>query len=280
LLKSEIQEIEKTDFDLDLLGFDNSFLNDLLSDDDLQQLEEDEVPEVQENTVSVLGDVWNLGNHVLHCNDSSIDLFNCNETSIVFTDPPYQLDQDVIVDILKGTNAKDFVLIATFKQLIDICNNDFFKFHFDFVIDAKIPKSFMNKKQPYYTHQNGVYLTTDGNTKFNCDNAKGIRSGVDTGYWHTIIESPRSTKNEHGHAKNAQGMIDVICAFEFDELVDPFAGSGTSLIVAENLKKKWEGCEIDPKYCDVIIRRWQNLTGKEAVLKSNGKTFREVENAS
>lgn len=60
-------------------------------------------------------------------------------------------------------------------------------------------------------------------------------------------------------------------------VLDLFGGSGSTLIACEQLNRKCHMMEIDPKYCDVIIRRWQKLTGRAAVLEATGKTFDEIE---
>ena len=97
-LKLEIDGLEELDFNIDLLGFDDDFLSDLLEEEPNDGLtDEDTVPEPPETPVSVLGDIWKLGNHRLMCGDStSIDavekLMDGQPVDMVFTDPPYGID--------------------------------------------------------------------------------------------------------------------------------------------------------------------------------------------
>jgi len=217
-----------------------------------------------------------LGSHRLICGDS-VEMMGgvaSDEKSLVFTDPPYELDAEEVASIITATGAKSFILIATFKQLAEIYPRGL-EFHFDFVINARVPKSFMNRKQPYYTHQSGAYFTTDGVTLFSNDFSKGRRSDDEspTGYWHTIIESPRNTNSGHGHSKSLKGMCDVLAGFDFNQIIDPFSGSGTSLLAAERYGVPSICCEMEPKNIDLTIARWQEATGKKAVLESTGESY-------
>jgi ParB-like chromosome segregation protein Spo0J len=93
LLKTEIKELELADFNLDLTGFDEDQLNNMLFEEKQGLTDEDEVPEAPEEPISKLGDIWKLGNHRLMCGDSTlIDNFDklCTEQAdMIFTDPPY-----------------------------------------------------------------------------------------------------------------------------------------------------------------------------------------------
>jgi DNA modification methylase len=205
------------------------------------------------------GDIWQLGEHILICADSAtIYDYPCiKNIDIVFTDPPYEMSAAAVFDIIKKY-ANHFIVIGTFKQCAELYNFDI-RFHFDFVIDAHIPKSFMNSKQPYYTHQNGIYISASKETLFDNNNTKGVRS--ENAYWQTIIDAPRSTSIKHGHAKNVQGMRDILSGFTCDTICDPFAGSGSLLLAAHLLHKKCIAIEMEPIYCDVVIARFEVLTG-------------------
>lgn len=117
LLKIEFDNLKELDFDTDLLGFDDDFLNDLLSDGEVEGLtDEDEVPEIPEASISVLGDIWQLGNHRLMCGDSmSIDavekLMDGEKADMVFTDPPYGMKKEkdgVLNDNLNYSDLLEF----------------------------------------------------------------------------------------------------------------------------------------------------------------------------
>lgn len=257
ILKQELTFLTEANYDLTLSGFEQPFL----LEEQTNTNDTEECPNADDVELRcALGETWQLGPHILYCADSSTITATAD---IVFTDPPYELDATKVRDII-CKNSKHFVILCTFKQAADLyAFKSDLDFRFDFVINAHIPKSFMNSKQPYYTHQTGVYFSSDKETIFDCKNAKGLRS--ENAYWHTIVDAPRNTQDTHGHAKNIQGMCDVLSGFKFETIFDPFAGSGMTIIASEKMGKKSISCELDPKYASVIIERWEKYTGKVAV---------------
>jgi len=284
-------EILANDFEIEELfgvGFtEEELTQNIVDPDDI--LEPDEIEseanlKIDEQKVnSKLGDVYQLDNHVLFCDDSSkVNFVHDSKDVVCFTDPPYELDAKKVAQILKKTGSDHFVMITSFKQAMETLQCDDFKFHFDFVINAKVPKSFMNRKQPYYTHQTGVYFSNNKETIFSNNYSKNRRSDDEspTGYWHTIIECPRNTREGHGHAKNIRGMCNVIAGFNFELIIDPFSGSGTSLLCADFFKKRFIGCELDPRFCDLTIKRYilnKTENKKDFIVLKNGKEI-EYEN--
>jgi len=270
-------DILANDFEIDELldvGFTEDELIGNLELEEEASTEENEIKEETETNIKI-GDVIHLNDHILYCGDAESFIYDASEKALIFTDPPYELEAKKVISIIKKTAVKHIVMITTFKQGADIYSSNEFHFHFDFVIDAKVPKSFMNRKQPYYTHQNGLYFSLNNDTIFNCDNAKGKRSGdtSENGYWHTIITSPRNTQANHGHSKNMQGMLDVLSGFKFDEIIDPFCGGGTSLMCAVMLRKKFMGCELSPVNCQNTINRFKDYmekNNKDYVILKNG----------
>lgn len=96
LLSLEIEHLKSVDFDIDLLGFDDQFIDDLLNDPIEGLTDEDEIPEIPDNPVTKKGDIWILGNHRLMCGDCMIKeniqlLTQNNHIDCVVTDPPYGL---------------------------------------------------------------------------------------------------------------------------------------------------------------------------------------------
>lgn len=238
--------------------------------------DDEEIIDIPVDAKTKINDIYELDKHTVMCNNSLIANFKYDEDFICFTDPPYEMETSLIDKIFKNTNCKSFIIICSFRQAANIAVNKDYNFHFDFVVNLKIPKSFMNRKQPYYTHANGIYISTDSQTMFSCDYAKGRRSdsSSENGYWHTIIEAPRNTQAEHGHAKNVKGMCDILSGFNFKGIVDPFGGSGTTLMCAEHFNVPAIICELDPAYCDIIVQRWMKLTGKK--VKRNGIEINEL----
>jgi ParB-like chromosome segregation protein Spo0J len=115
LLKTEIKELELADFNLDLTGFDEDQLNNMLFEEKQGLTDEDEVPEAPEEPITKLGDIWKLGNHRLMCGDKEDDvkkLINNNKIDLIYTDPPYgineQGDRSNRGGLTEGNNLKDF----------------------------------------------------------------------------------------------------------------------------------------------------------------------------
>jgi len=267
----ELRDLIEWGFTPDELSVDTTALDPAEEDDDALSCGSDS------DIITKKGDIWNLGVHTLMCCDSSSMTDAVAQDSMVMTDPPYELDGKQVAKIIEGL-SDHVCLITSMRQCIDVLNALDWKFHFDFVIDGKIPKSMMNRKCPYYVHQTGVYLSRDGSSYFSNDHSKGRRSDdkSNTGYWKTIIDSPRNTQAAHPHAKNLQGMIDVLAGFDVNNLFDPFAGSGTTLIAAERTERTATCFEIEPKYCDLIVDRYVKYCKKnntDCVLLKNGEPF-------
>ena len=259
-----VEELKEKGFDPDDFDFDEIEVLETEGDDD--------IPEKPDDPKTALGDLYELGNHRLLCGDSTDErnrriVVNDNNLGCVFSDPPYELDADSVN--LAVSCCNDIIMLCTFKQALNLC--EMFYFHFDFVFIANMPKSFMNKKQPYYLHQTGIYLTVDGNTSFHCDNAKNVRS--EKGYWSTVIDAPRDI-SKHGHGKSVEGIIHVLSGWNKKIIYDPFLGSGSTLIACEKMKKTCIGMELSPHYCDVIVERYKTFcekNGKTPTIKRNGK---------
>lgn len=84
----------------------------------------------------------------------------------------------------------------------------------------------------------------------------------------TIVDAPRSTQGEHGHAKNIKGLIDVLSGFNCNNVADLFLGSGSTLIACEKTARICYGMELDEHYISIIIKRWQDFTGKTAIKEN------------
>lgn len=282
LLKVEIEELKGFDFDIGLLGFDENELKNLFPDEITQGLtDEDNVPDVPAEPVTKLGDIWILGNHRLMCGDStSIDsvekLTQSNEIDLVFTDPMYNDETKGFLTVIECLKTFHIVLMTTFKQAISVINDTSWDFKFDCVLFFKTPSSMMNKKVPYYHHKNLFYLTKTKEIEsiFNCDNAKGVFS--ENGYYPSVIEAKKNTQEEHGLSKPIDAIVKILSGYKAKTVIDMFAGSGSTLIACEMTKRKSYNIEINEKYCDVIVRRWQEFTGKKAMLESTGDTFDEL----
>ena len=283
-LKLEVETLSEMDFDLDLLGFDDDFLDGLLDVQTSEGLtDEDDVPEVPETPKTVEGDVWILGNHRLMCGDStSIDavekLMDGNKADMVFTDPPYNVafnGRSGNFDVIKNDSLSD-------KDFYDFINNFIQTLK---ALDVPIYYIWCNWK--FY----GI-LQEMLNYKACIVWAKNV-FGMGQGYRHQHEFCLFNGKID-GHIKNESDLWQVKKDREYKHptqkpvelsvrafsnhikavnVLDLFGGSGSTLIGAEQTNRNCYMMELDPKYCDVIINRWQDYTGKKATHADTGVEF-------
>lgn len=288
LLALELGELRDMDFDISLTGFSEGELAALVLPEEVEVLtDEDAVPEVPETPVTVEGDVWILGNHRLMCGDStSIDavekLMAGRKADMVFTDPPYNVSfngRSGKFDVIKNDNLAD----AEFESFIDETIN---------TIKAVDPKA-------YYIWCNwDFYGVLQGKLEYkSCIVwAKNV-FGTGNGYRHQhefclfngkideVIKNESDLweiKKDSNYVHPTQKPVALsVRAFgnhiKLLNVLDLFGGSGSTLIGAEQTGRNAYLMELDPKYCDVIIKRWQDFTGKEAVHE-NGHTFNSMVN--
>jgi DNA modification methylase len=288
MLKAEIEDLSLEDFNLEILGFDDDFLDGLLETAPSGgKTDEDAVPEVPEIPKTVPGDVWVLGNHRLMCGDStSIDavekLMDGAKADMVFTDPPYGVDykginnddRSGLDELLRGAfssylaTSKSGAAIYVFHsdKCADIFHSVFREFfHFSsMVIWAK--NSLTLSRTDYQSqHEPCLYGWMKGGTHTFYGDRKQVsvwRFDKERVEGHTtpkpvaLIERALSNSSKGG-----------------DTVTDLFGGSGSTLIACEKISRDCRMMELDPKYCDVIIKRWQDFTGKEATHAETGETF-------
>jgi len=306
LLTIELDELLADNFALEVLGFDPDELKRLMSENEVTQglTDEDQAPEVEDNPVTKLGDVWVLGKHRLMCGDStSIEaletLCSGQLVDMWLTDPPYNVAYEgKTKDAL--TIKNDSMGDSEFRQFLRDCyvaadavmkpGAVFYIWHADSegynfrgaANDAgwKVRQCLIWKKQTmvmgrqdyHWKHEPCLYGWKDGAGHLWASDRKQT----------TILEFDRPSRNsEHPTMK-------PVALFEYqmlnntkggDIVLDSFGGSGTTLIAAEKNGRIALLMELDPKYCDVIVKRWQDFTGKQAVLESSGQTFAELKNA-
>ena len=278
LLKMEIKELEAKDFKLDLLGFNEDQLNDILFEEKQGLTDEDEVPETPEEPISKLGDIWKLGNHRVMCGDSTfidnIDLLIKKEKiDMVFTDPPYNIDYQGVKDKRKIKNDKmddesfvDFLTSSLLgcETMYVCCSWQYAHLFREAMIKiARKPKAMIiwDKVNPaqhldkYFKQHEIIYYYGDFGGQ------KTLRGDV----WNL----KRKKNTLHPTMKPVE-LITMALTDQKDKktVYDGFLGSGSTLIACEKLDRICYGMELDPKYCDVIIKRWENFTGKKAELEN------------
>jgi DNA modification methylase len=307
LLRLELAELQDEGFDLDLLGFDDAALADLLADEEPQidgRTEDDAAPDVPEEPVSRLGDVWRLGPHRLVCGDATTAeayarLFPGGEQAdMVFTDPPYNVDyansakdkmrgkhRPILNDAL-GDGFHDFLrealtlLIAHTQGAIYVAMSsselDTLQAAFraaggkwsTFIIWAK--NTFTLGRSDYQRQYEPIlYGWPEGATRHWC----GDRDQGD------VWQIKKPAKNDlHPTMKPVELVERAIrnSSRPGDVVLDPFGGSGTTLIAAEKSGRQARLIELDPKYVDVIVRRWQEYAGGQAVREADGVRFDDL----
>ena len=287
-LKLEIDRLGELDFDIDLLGFDDDMLAGLMEEEPAEGLtDEDEVPELEDDPVTVEGDVWVLGKHRLMCGDStSIDavdkLMDGNKADMVFTDPPYNLDyqgvsdkrEKIKNDKMPDSDFKDFLIQSVMScETMYVCCSWQYSHLFKEAMEemARKPKAMIiwNKVNPaqhldkYFKQHEIIFYYGDFGGQ------KTLRGDI----W----EMKRQRNTVHPTMKPVE-LIDMAMADqpEKKKVYDGFGGSGSTLISCEKNHRDCYMMELDPKYCDVIIKRWQDFTGQEAVMESTGDKFNDM----
>ena len=255
------------------------------SDDELQfwideptegLIEDDEIPEV-ELAITKQGDLWMLGDHKVLCGDATKKedverLMDNQKADMVFTDPPYGVKRDKGLGVQQGFRGKGKVIPHRVyeggwdaetppKKSFDLMLNNTDKaiiFGGNFFTD-KLPQA-----NHWIVWDKKTKMPTFGDAELMWTNIK--RNSV------SIIEHEYSgligREKERYHP--TQKPVALLCKVLNDytdlneTMLDPFSGSGTTLIACEKTKRKCYGMEIDPHYCDVIVKRWEGFTGKKA----------------
>jgi DNA modification methylase len=291
MLKLEIEGLNEMEFDVNLLGFDDEFLDGLLdvqADEGLT--DEDEVPEPPEKPVSVLGDIWQLGNHRLMCGDStSIDevdrLLDGQKADMVFTDPPYGVNYQGIKNDDKA--GLPDMLDAVFSNYLAVSKSgaSIYVFHSD--KNNHIFRECFNR----YFHFSSMVIwvknsLTLSQTDYQSQHEPCLYGWMDNGThsWHSdrkqtsIWRFDKERVEGHTTPKPVELVSYAITNSSKggDLVVDLFGGSGSTLIACEKINRQACLMELDEKYVDVIINRWQNFTGKQAIHIESGKTYDEL----
>lgn len=287
MLRVEFEALKESDFDLELTGFSLEEIDALFPVEVDGLTDEDAVPEVPAEPVTVLGDVWVLGKHRLMCGDStSIDavetLMAGQKADMVFTDPPYNIDyQGVKKNHEKIKNDKmsdpDFVdfLIQSLHgcETMYVCCSWHYAhlFREAMVQIGRTPKAMIvwDKVNPaqhldkYFKQHEIIFYYGD------FGGHKTLRGDV----W----QIKRQKNTVHPTMKPVE-LIEIALNDQPNKKVvaDYFGGSGSTLIACEKTNRQARLMELDPKYCDVIVKRWQEFTGKTATLESTRQTFNEV----
>lgn len=295
LLKIELENLKELDFDLELIGFNVDELEDIFQAEEEQEIVEDDFDiEPPEEPKAKLGDIYQLGNHRLMCGDSTSEedvakLMNGVKADMVFTDPPYNANYSSKVDINRRKpwggilndkmNYDDFdnflidlnsTLYSVLKENSSIYECIDWK-HYSQV--ESIFKEAFNHKSTIIWNKNYFGLGTYYRTKyemilFGC---KGEKLNVWNGNHDEmdVWDEDREKVNNYVHPTQKPLTIPARAIKNSsnvnDNILDTFGGSGSTLIACEQLNRNCYMMELDPKYVDVIIKRWEEFTGKKAI---------------
>jgi len=287
-LKDLLQELDTGELDLELTGFDMGEIEDLMTQFHVPgEIIEDEVPEPPEEPITKPGDLWILGRHRLLCGDATVAadverLMDGKKADMVFTDPPYGMKLDTDYSKMQGNSRKgktyskvigdneDFSedLINTIFDNFNYCKEIFLwgvDYYFDLIPGFKKGNLIVWDKT----------LQTNGNADYNSEfellwtKNRHKKEVIHFNWFRYFGLSAQDIKTRvHPTQKPLQVITPFIEKYsdEDSNIVDIYGGSGSTLIACEQLNRICYMMEIDPKYCDVIIRRWENFTGQKAVL--------------
>jgi len=304
LLRIELEALQDDGFDLDLTGFDADALAELLADEEPQiegRTEDDAIPEMPEEPVSKPGDVWRLGPHRLVCGDATTAeayarLFPDGERAdMVFTDPPYNVNY--------ANSAKDKLRGKHRPILNDALGEGFYDFLFDALalimahtrgaIYVAMSSSELDTLQAAFRAAGGHWSTfiiwakntfTLGRSDYQRQYEPilyGWPEGA-TRHWcgdrdqGDVWQIKKPAKNDLHPTMKPVDLVERAIRNSSrpgDVVLDPFGGSGTTLIAAEKAGRVARLIELDPKYADVIVRRWQDWTGQQATREADGLAF-------
>jgi DNA modification methylase len=320
LLGPELEELRGLDFDLSLTGFDDTEIDDFLSDPGADD-RANQVPPVPEQPAARPGDIWILGCHQVICGDCTraeivAKLLGSVKPSLLVTDPPYGISLDsewrdraglngsgaaggryvkhrteghINTSISSDTRAdwSDAFGLVPSIQVAYVWHASVFTRE---VLDGLLRIGFLYPQQIiwnkgrtvltrthyWYQHEPCWYVRKKNAPWFG-------KAGDNSTVWDSpspkfIMGGSKEEKCDHPTQKPVELMRRPILNHtkRGAAVYDPFLGSGTTLIGAELTGRACYGVEIDPKYVDVIIGRWENFTGARARLDGDGRTFEEV----
>ncbi|CAK0739331.1 Prophage LambdaMc01, DNA methyltransferase [Azospirillaceae bacterium] len=310
LLRLEIEELQGLEFDLGLTGFGGEELEALLGGANSEEGEaggaagdEDDAPEPPVEPISRLGDLWMLGNHRLLCGDATVladveRVLGGGQADMCFTDSPYNVDYGAPGKGGKNRRILNDALGDGFGRfLADACVN---------ILTVTAGAVYMCMSSSELHTLQRAFLEAGGHWSTFIIWAKNVftlgRSDYQRQY-EPILYGWKEGVKHHWCGARDQGDVWFINKPKVNDLhptmkpvelveraivnsssgggvvLDPFGGSGTTLIACEKQGRQARLVELDPKYCDVIVKRWQDLTGKAAVLEGDGRSFDEVSQA-
>ncbi len=294
LLRKEMTALADENFDLDVLGFDSAELDEIMFSDEEDTADEDDaVPETPEEPISKKGDLWKLGDHLVLCGDATVitdieKVMGGQLADMVFTDPPYNVDYanttkekirgkarpilndnlgadfgqflyDAITGMLTVTKGALYICMST--RELPTLHTAFEKAGgkwSDYLVWAKHMFT-MGGSDYQRQYEPILYGWKQGNDHYWC----GAR---DQG---NVLFVKKPSKNTLHPTMKPVELIERVLknsSKSRDIVLDCFGGSGSTMIACEKLGRQCRMIELDPKYVDVIVKRWEEFTGKKGEL--------------
>lgn len=293
-LKDLLEELDTGEIDIELTGFDMVEIEDLMNQVHVEVEEDDfnvdEIEEIEE-PITKRGDIWKLGNHRVMCGDSTIKedvdkLMNGKKADMVFTDPPYGVEYTGGLQFKDGEVEKnnrqmikndesDDIYTEVIPVIASICNGPCYTWF----AGTKASKLYTAVEAVGDIHSMIIWVKNGG---YGALNANYKQKHEPCLYWKpkgkklnfvgattetTIWEICKDGVNKlHPTQKPVELAAKAIKNHSAGLVVDLFGGSGSTLIACEQLNRTCYMMEIDPVYCDVIVKRWEKFTGQKAVL--------------
>ena len=303
LLRLELAALAGEEFDINLIGVDDVELARLLAAQDATEglIDADAVPELPQTPVSAIGDLWVLGNHKLLVGDATnggdvARLMPGDAADLIFTDPPYNVDYEGYTEErlkIKGDRMSD----DEFKQFLEaafcscravvkpgaslyVCHSSSWQREFQNALESA---GFEVRCQIIWAKN--TFAWGFGRYKFQHEPVFYSHVAGQKDPWYgdksqsTLWEEKKPAANRiHPTAKPVELVERAVLnsSKAGDVVADLFGGSGSTLIACERRNRKARLMEIDPKYADCIIRRYQEYTGKQAVLEGEGRAFNDI----
>lgn len=227
-----------------------------------KEIVEDEAPAVDEvEPVCKKGDIWQLGRHRLMCGDSlNVEdiclLLNKDKIDTVFTDPPYDMDFSKEKLQIPIEDGHIFIMLDD-KNMVEYLRKSEFNFSRFVVADFGFASP---RGNDIYCRHILVSHETIGDYCKPINVHDGLTDVVKMEYRVRL----KDDKTGHKHQKSIKFISDFFLHYGTKKCLDLFGGSGSTLIACEQLNRTCYMMELDPKYCDVIIARWEKLTNKKA----------------
>jgi DNA modification methylase len=306
ILKLELAELKGLDLDLDLTGFDSRELDSLLR---LLNEAEDDAPPLPEVATTRTGDLWLLGEHRLLCGDATdaeavTRVCGARKIDAIWTDPPYGVEyvgktQDALTiegDTAEGVEALVRDALRAIEPHVISCAPFYiahpagalylafgravysagWRIHqgLVWVKDSMV----LGHSDYHYSHEPILYGFAPGGGRPGRGRHQGTRWYGDHSQTTVFNIARPKRSSEHPTMKPVE-LIQRCLTNSIKRgglLADPFCGSGSTLIAADLSERHFVGLDIDPKYCDVAVIRWQKFTGKQAILDSDGRAFEQI----